>query len=138
MVHVLATAHSSLFPRVAAVRPLVAEPDADGACTVSVWGYNLGQEEDTLLARSNGEGPLPPAWGLLGLWFRAPMGDGWAGRRTRCRPAPAAMGVQQAPRVAWPALAGRGARFARRGPHSSRPPVRAAPAPACRRRVRGG
>lgn len=54
VVHVLATAHSSLFPRVAALRPLVAEPDAEGAVTVSLWGYNLDNAEDTILARSNG------------------------------------------------------------------------------------
>ncbi len=34
VVHVLATAHSSLFPRVAALRPLVAEADAEGTATV--------------------------------------------------------------------------------------------------------
>lgn len=38
VVHVLATAHSSLFPRVAAVRPLVAEPDTEGAVAVSQRG----------------------------------------------------------------------------------------------------
>ncbi|KAL4432422.1 hypothetical protein ABPG77_001721 [Micractinium sp. CCAP 211/92] len=54
VVHVLATAHSSLFPRVAALRPLVAEPAADGAVEVSVWGFNLDIEADTLLARTNG------------------------------------------------------------------------------------
>lgn len=80
VVHVLATADSSLFPRVAAVRPLVAEPDAGGAATVSVWGYNLGQEEDTLLARSNGEGPLRA--GGITCWARglccARLADGAA------------------------------------------------------------
>lgn len=54
VVHVLATASSSLFPRVAALRPLAAAPSAEGHLELSLWGYNLGSEEDTVLARSNG------------------------------------------------------------------------------------
>ncbi|KAL4430673.1 hypothetical protein ABPG75_005929 [Micractinium tetrahymenae] len=54
VVHVLATAHSSLFPHVAALRPLVAQPSADGCVEVQVWGHNLDNEADTLLARTNG------------------------------------------------------------------------------------
>lgn len=54
VVHVLATANSSLFPRVAAVRPLAAQADAEGCLNVSLWGHNLDNEEDTILARSNG------------------------------------------------------------------------------------
>lgn len=65
VVHVLATAHSSLFPRVAALRPLAAEPAADGVVEVSVWGHNLDNEADTLLARTNG-----------GRWRRRQPGAG--------------------------------------------------------------
>ena len=80
VVHVLATANSSLFPRVAALRPLVAEPDAEGGVTLSVWGYHLDSEDDTLLARSNGAPPPAcpaacrcrlPAAGCLG-WLAPP------------------------------------------------------------------
>lgn len=52
VVHVLATAHSSLFPRVAALRPLVAEPDAEGAVTVSRRIAGVLSEHLRFLART--------------------------------------------------------------------------------------
>ncbi|KAL4859578.1 Teosinte glume architecture 1 [Chlorella vulgaris] len=54
VVHVLATGSSSLFPRLEALRPLAAAPDAAGCSEVAVWGYNLDKAEDTILARCKG------------------------------------------------------------------------------------
>lgn len=54
VVHVLATGSSSLFPRLEALRPLAAAPDAAGCAEVAVWGYNLDKAEDTILARCKG------------------------------------------------------------------------------------
>jgi hypothetical protein len=72
VVHVLATASSSLFPRLAALRPLAAAPDARGACQVALWGHNLDNEEDVLLARCNGEACRGRRLG--GGWQSSPHG----------------------------------------------------------------
>lgn len=79
VVHVLATSGSSqVFPRIAALRPLVAAPEADGATRVTVWGYNLGEEtgeedgSDVVLARS--QGGWPGGRGCGGGWV---AGGGW-------------------------------------------------------------
>ncbi|GAB4817777.1 hypothetical protein N2152v2_004823 [Parachlorella kessleri] len=78
VVHVLATAAGAtqVFPRLSAVRPLVAAPEPDGATLVTLWGYNLagGEESDVVLARSQGkyvgvervgEVVSDPSWGGL-------------------------------------------------------------------------
>lgn len=70
VVHVLATGSSSLFPRLEALRPLAAAPDAAGCAEVAVWGYNLDKAEDTILARCKGER-------MVGLHWR--VNAGWAG-----------------------------------------------------------
>ena len=80
VVHVLATGTSTkVFPRVAHARPLVATPAPEsGDVEVALWGFNLGMEDDAVLARSQGElAPIlcvpgllpfhPPRWPLPGL-----------------------------------------------------------------------
>jgi hypothetical protein len=92
VVHVLATASCSLFPRLAAVRPMVAAPGPDGACELDLWGHNLEQEEDTVLARCKGESYYAPVLvcctSLLSCWgvhLVAPWGVRWCWFPKRCR-----------------------------------------------------
>lgn len=67
-----------MFPRISAVRPLVATPEADGSALVTLWGYNLtgGEESDVVLARSQGEvmlgspGPAATHHTLSHSWHR--------------------------------------------------------------------
>lgn len=75
VVHVLATGSSTrIFPRLAHARPLVATPSPiSGDVDCALWGFNLGQEGDELLARSGGAYlqtqmlslDCDPAWGGL-------------------------------------------------------------------------
>ena len=63
MVHVLATAHSSLFPRVAAVRPLVAEPNADGEAQVGAAPCRARSAMLCVLCARRRPAPTGRRWG---------------------------------------------------------------------------